>query len=38
MVDLGLNEDELASYDALVNNEESVGELYDETLKKSRIS
>jgi type I site-specific restriction-modification system R (restriction) subunit len=32
--DLGLNNDELAFYDALANNEESVGELGDETLKK----
>lgn len=32
--DLGLNEDELAFYDALANNEESVRELGDETLKK----
>jgi type I restriction enzyme R subunit len=33
-VDLGLNSDELAFYDALANNEESVRELGDETLKK----
>lgn len=32
--DLGLNNDELAFYDALANNEESVRELGDETLKK----
>ncbi|MDO8767836.1 MAG: type I restriction endonuclease subunit R [Burkholderiaceae bacterium] len=32
--DLGLNIDELAFYDALANNEESVRELGDETLKK----
>ncbi len=32
-VDLGLNSDELAFYDALANNEESVRELGDETLK-----
>ena len=32
--DLGLNSDELAFYDALANNEESVRELGDETLKK----
>jgi len=32
--DLGLNSDELAFYDALANNEESVRELDDETLKK----
>jgi type I restriction enzyme R subunit len=32
--DLGLNTDELAFYDALANNEESVRELGDETLKK----
>ena len=31
---LGLNPDELAFYDALANNEESVRELGDETLKK----
>ncbi len=31
---LGLNTDELAFYDALANNEESVRELGDETLKK----
>ena len=31
--DLGLNSDELAFYDALANNEESVRELGDETLK-----
>lgn len=31
---LGLNSDELAFYDALANNEESVRELGDETLKK----
>ncbi|POZ53507.1 type I restriction endonuclease subunit R [Methylovulum psychrotolerans] len=31
---LGLNHDELAFYDALANNEESVRELGDETLKK----
>jgi len=31
---LGLNSDELAFYDALANNEESVHELGDETLKK----
>ena len=31
---LGLNVDELAFYDALANNEESVRELGDETLKK----
>ena len=31
---LGLNNDELAFYDALANNEESVRELGDETLKK----
>ncbi|MDP3877285.1 MAG: type I restriction endonuclease subunit R [Methylobacter sp.] len=31
--DLGLNNDELAFYDALANNEESVRELGDETLK-----
>ena len=33
-VSLGLNNDELAFYDALANNEESVRELVDETLKK----
>ena len=33
-VNLGLNSDELAFYDALANNEESVRELGDETLKK----
>jgi type I restriction enzyme R subunit len=33
-VDLGLNTDELAFYDALANNEDSVRELGDETLKK----
>ncbi len=33
-VDLGLNSDELAFYDAQANNEESVRELGDETLKK----
>lgn len=33
-VNLGLNNDELAFYDALANNEESVRELGDETLKK----
>ncbi|PPK70792.1 type I restriction enzyme R subunit [Methylobacter tundripaludum] len=33
-VDLGLNSDELAFYDALANNEDSVRELGDETLKK----
>ena len=33
-VSLGLNNDELAFYDALANNEESVRELGDETLKK----
>jgi type I restriction enzyme R subunit len=33
-VDLGLNRDELAFYDALANNEESVAEQGDETLKK----
>jgi type I restriction enzyme R subunit len=33
-VELGLNSDELAFYDALANNEESVRELGDETLKK----
>lgn len=32
--ELGLNEDELAFYDALANNETSVKELGDETLKK----
>lgn len=32
--DLGLNEDELAFYDALANNESAVHELGDETLKK----
>jgi len=32
--DLGLSNDELAFYDALANNEESVRELGDETLKK----
>lgn len=32
--DLGLNADELAFYDALANNEESVRELGDEVLKK----
>ncbi|MDD5410340.1 MAG: type I restriction endonuclease subunit R [Methylobacter sp.] len=32
--DLGLNNDELAFYDALANNEDSVRELGDETLKK----
>lgn len=32
--DLGLNADELAFYDALANNENSVRELGDETLKK----
>jgi len=32
--ELGLNEDELAFYDALANNEASVKELGDETLKK----
>lgn len=32
--ELGLNEDELAFYDALANNEKSVKELGDETLKK----
>ena len=32
--DLGLNADELAFYDALANNEDSVRELGDETLKK----
>ena len=32
--DLGLNNDELAFYDALANNEESVRELGDEILKK----
>ncbi|CEK11044.1 type I restriction endonuclease subunit R [Legionella hackeliae] len=32
--ELGLNEDELAFYDALANNETSVRELGDETLKK----
>lgn len=32
--ELGLNTDELAFYDALANNEESVRELGDETLKK----
>lgn len=32
--DLGLNADELAFYDALANNEESLRELGDETLKK----
>lgn len=32
--ELGLNEDELAFYDALANNEISVKELGDETLKK----
>lgn len=32
--DLGLNYDELAFYDALANNEESVRELGDETLRK----
>jgi type I restriction enzyme R subunit len=32
--DLGLNSDELAFYDALANNEDSVRELGDETLKK----
>ena len=32
--DLGLNSDELAFYDALANNEASVRELGDETLKK----
>lgn len=32
--DLGLNSDELAFYDALANNEESVRELGNETLKK----
>jgi type I restriction enzyme, R subunit len=32
--ELGLNADELAFYDALANNEESVRELGDETLKK----
>ncbi|MCD2449849.1 type I restriction endonuclease subunit R [Methylicorpusculum oleiharenae] len=32
--DLGLNDDELAFYDALANNEESVRELGDEVLKK----
>ena len=31
---LGLNSDELAFYDALANNEDSVRELGDETLKK----
>jgi type I restriction enzyme, R subunit len=31
---LGLNDDELAFYDALANNEDSVRELGDETLKK----
>lgn len=33
-VNAGLNADELAFYDALANNEESVRELGDETLKK----
>ncbi len=33
-IDLGLNSDELAFYDALANNEESVRELGDEILKK----
>lgn len=33
-VQLGLNADELAFYDALANNEDSVRELGDETLKK----
>ncbi|MDD2466899.1 MAG: type I restriction endonuclease subunit R [Desulfobulbus sp.] len=33
-VNLGLNNDELAFYDALANNEESIRELGDETLKK----
>ena len=32
--ELGLNDDELAFYDALANNEASVRELGDETLKK----
>ena len=32
--DLGLNEDELAFYDALANNESAVRELGDEILKK----
>jgi type I restriction enzyme R subunit len=32
--DLGLTNDELAFYDALANNEESVRKLGDETLKK----
>ncbi len=32
--ELGLNPDEIAFYDALANNEESVRELGDETLKK----
>lgn len=32
--DLGLNADELAFYDALADNEDSVRELGDETLKK----
>jgi len=32
--ELGLNSDELAFYDALANNEDSVRELGDETLKK----
>jgi type I restriction enzyme R subunit len=32
--ELGLNSDEMAFYDALANNEESVRELGDETLKK----
>ena len=32
--ELGLNDDELAFYDALANNEDSVRELGDETLKK----
>ncbi|HNP52673.1 MAG TPA: type I restriction endonuclease subunit R, partial [Nitrosomonas nitrosa] len=32
--DLGLNEDELAFYDALANNESAVRELGDDTLKK----
>jgi type I restriction enzyme R subunit len=32
--DLGLNNDELAFYDALANNESAVRELGDEILKK----
>jgi len=36
-VTLGLTSDEFAFYDALANNEESVRELGDETLKKLHI-